>query len=72
MKSGSNTVRFNTKEEKILKILRKYYNCDSSSLLKRSLWDLYDEIKDKKVIEEFETRKKKSKTKFVKIEDIIQ
>ena len=44
------SVRFNDKEIKILKILKKYYNCDYSSLLKLSLWDLYEEIKDKEII----------------------
>ncbi len=65
------SVRFNDKEIKILKILKKYYNCDYSSLLKVSLWDLYEEIKDKEIIEEFEEKEKSSKTDFVKIEDII-
>jgi hypothetical protein len=51
--------------------LKKYYNCDYSSLLKLSLWDLYEEIKDKEIIEEFEEKEKSSKAKFVKIEDII-
>jgi len=64
------SVRFNDKEIKILKILKKYYNCDYSSLLKASLWDLYEEIKDKEIIEEFEEKEKSSKTDFVKIEDI--
>jgi hypothetical protein len=65
------SVRFNTKEEKILKILKKYYHCDSSSLLKKTLWDLYEEIKDRDIVDEFENREKASKTKFVKIDDIL-
>ncbi|MGM0368386.1 MAG: DUF6290 family protein [Actinomycetota bacterium] len=65
------SVRFNDKETKILKILKKYYNCDYSSLLKRSLRGLYEEIKDKEIIEEFEEKEKSSKANFVKIEDII-
>ncbi|MGM0367530.1 MAG: DUF6290 family protein [Actinomycetota bacterium] len=65
------SVRFNDKETKILKILKKYYKCDYSSLLKLSLWDLYEEIKDKEIIEEFEEKEKSSKANFVKIEDII-
>ncbi len=65
------SVRFNTKEERILKILKKYYHCDSSSLLKKTLWDLYEEIKDREIVDEFENRGKASKTEFVKIEDII-
>ncbi len=65
------SVRFNAKEEKILKILKKHYNCDSSTLLKKSLWDLYEEIKDKEIIEDFEKREKRTKTKFVQFDDLL-
>jgi hypothetical protein len=65
------SVRFNSKEEKILKTLKNYYNCDSSNLIKKTLLDLYEEIKDREIIEQFEIREKASKSGFVKIEDII-
>jgi len=65
------SVRFNSKEEKILKTLKNYYNCDSSSLVKRTLLDLYEEIKDREIIEQFEIREKSAKSGFVKFEDII-
>jgi hypothetical protein len=65
------SVRFNSKEEKILKTLKNYYNCDSSNLIKRTLLDLYEEIKDREIIEQFEIREKSSKSGFVKFEDII-
>jgi hypothetical protein len=66
------SVRFNSREEKILKTLKDYYNCDSSSLIKKTLLDLYEEIKDKEIIEQYELREKTSKTGFVKVEDIIE
>jgi hypothetical protein len=65
------SVRFNSKEEKILKTLKNYYNCDSSNLIKRTLLDLYEEIKDREIIEQFEVSEKSSKSGFVKFEDII-
>ena len=65
------SVRFNSKEEKILKILKNYYNCDSSNLIKKSLLDLYEEIKDREIIEQFEIKDKASKSEFVKIDDIL-
>lgn len=68
---GVTSVRFNAKEEKVLKILKKYYNCDTSTLLKKSLWDLYEDIKDKEIIDDFEKREKSKKTKFVQIHDLI-
>lgn len=66
------SVRFNSKEEKILKALKKYYNCDSSNLIKKSLLDLYEEIKDREIIEEFEIKENASKAGFFKIENILE
>jgi hypothetical protein len=66
------SVRFNSKEEKILKTLKNYFNCDSSNLIKRTLLDLYEEIKDREIIEQYEDREKTSKSGFVKIEDILE
>jgi len=65
------SVRFNSREEKILEILKKYFECDSSSLVKKSLLDLYEEIKDTEIIEQHEAREKISKSGFIKIEDIL-
>jgi hypothetical protein len=65
------SVRFNSREEKILEILKKHYECDSSSLVKKSLLDLYEEIKDVEIIEQYEVKEKISKSGFVKIEDIL-
>jgi hypothetical protein len=65
------SVRFNTKEEKILKMLKKHFNCDASTLLKKSLWDLYEDIKDTEIINDFEKREKGSKTKFITIEKLL-
>ncbi len=66
------SVRFNTKEEKILRTLKKYFNCDSSNLIKKSLWDLYEEIHDSEIIEQFEEKEKVTKPEFVKIDDILE
>jgi len=65
------SVRFNSREEKILEILKKYFECDSSSLVKKSLLDLYEEIKDREIIEQYEAREKISKSEFIKIKDIL-
>jgi len=66
------SVRFNPKEEKILKALKKYYNYDSSNLIKKSLMDLYEEIKDREIIEEYEVRESASGSAFIKIEDMLK
>ena len=62
------SVRLNQKEEKLLKFLKKHYNCDASSLLKRSLYELYEDLKDKEIIENFEKKEKSNKSQFIKVE----
>ncbi len=68
---GVTSIRLNSKEEKLLKFLKDYYNCDTSTLLKKSLMDMYEDIRDKEIIEKFEKKESKGKTKFVSFEDIF-
>lgn len=65
------SVRFNAKEEKILNILKKHYGCDASTLIKKSLWELYEDIKDREIIETFEKKEKSGKAKFATIDEIL-
>ncbi len=67
---GVTSIRLNQKEEKLLQILKDYYNCDASTLLKKSLYELYEDIKDNKIIETFEAKEISSKSKFIKFEDL--
>lgn len=65
------SVRFNKKEEKVLDYLKDHFHCDTSSLLKKSLWELYEELKDKEIIEEFEKNEEKGNIKFSTIDNIL-
>lgn len=65
------SVRLNLKEEKLLKLLKNYYNCDASTLIKRSLYELYEDLKDKEIIEQFERKEKHDRSQFMKIEDLM-
>jgi hypothetical protein len=69
---GVVSVRLTEKEEKILKYLSQYYVEDKSSLIKHSLMDLYEDIKDLEVINHFENREKQKKTKFITSNDILK
>ena len=69
---GVISVRLNEEEEKILKRLMDYYGVDISTLIKRSLYELYENILDLDFIEEFEKREKEGKTSFVTAEDILE
>ncbi len=69
---GVISVRLNTKEEKVIKKLADYYDEDRSKLLKRSLFELYENIIDGNEIEKFEKKESDKKTKFHSAEDILK
>jgi predicted DNA-binding protein len=66
------SIRLNENEEKVLNYLKDHYHCDASTLLKKSLFELYEDMKDKEIIEDFENKLKKSKSKFITADDILK
>ncbi len=55
------SLRLNENEEKIIKYLVNYFEEDKSTLIKHSLRDLYEDLKDREVIEEYEEKRKRGK-----------
>ena len=55
----------------MINFLSEYYERDKSSLIKYSLEELYEDIIDKQFINEYETKEKKGKIKFVDSNEII-
>ncbi len=68
---GVVSVRFNEEEEKILKKLSNHFHADKSTLIKKSLLDLYENMVDLKVVKSFEAKEKKGKASFVTANNII-
>ena len=68
---GVISIRLNKKEEDMINFLSEYYEQDKSSLIKFSLKELYEDIIDKQIINEYETKEKRGKIKFVDSNDII-
>jgi Family of unknown function (DUF6290) len=66
------SIRLNTKEQKLLNFLKEYYHCDSSTILKKSIIDMYEDLKDKELIETYEKEESENKTKFKKYEDLVK
>lgn len=66
------SIRLNENEEKVLKYLKNHFHCDSSTLLKKSLFELYEDMKDREIIDTFENKKKKSKAQFFTFEQIAK
>jgi hypothetical protein len=55
----------------MVNFLSNYYEQDKSSLIKYSLKELYEDIIDKQIITEYETREKNGEMKFVDSNDIM-
>jgi hypothetical protein len=55
----------------MINFLSNYYEQDKSSLIKHSLKELYEDIIDKQIITEYETREKNGDVKFVGSNDIM-
>jgi len=64
------SVRFNQQEEKVLKRLSSYYDEDRSKLLKKSLMEMYEDLIDRKVIDNFEAKEHAKKARFYTAEEI--
>jgi len=65
------SLRLNQNEERMINFLSNYYEQDKSSLIKHSLKELYEDIIDKQIITEYETREKNGDVKFVDSNDIM-
>jgi len=65
------SIRLNKKEEDMINFLSDYYEQDKSSLIKFSLKELYEDIIDKQIVNEYEAKEKKGKIKFVDSNEII-
>ncbi len=67
---GVISVRFNEDEERILKELASYYDEDRSKMVKKSILEMYEDLVDRKLIDEFEDKEKQRKTRFYSAEEI--
>jgi len=68
---GVISVRLNKEETSMLKQLTEYFHADRSTLIKRSLMELYENMQDMEAIETFEKKEKKGKVSFLTADNII-
>ena len=69
---GVTSMRLNKKEETILNYLKEHFHCDSSTLLKRSIYELYEDIKDRAIIEDYEKREGEKATRFIRFDELLK
>ncbi|MDA3948109.1 MAG: DUF6290 family protein [Spirochaeta sp.] len=68
---GVKSVRFNSDEDKALKALTDAFHMDTSGIIKKALWELYEDVQDAAVIEAFEVREDVGDTGFAPIDDLL-
>jgi len=68
---GVISVRFNKDEEKILKKLSDHFHEDKSTLIKKSLIELYENVLDLNEIKKFEAKEKRGKVSFSSAKEIL-
>jgi len=65
------SVRLNDEEEKILEYLTDYFHEDKSTLLKKSMFELYEDIQDIRFIESYINDSKKKRKKFITSAELL-
>ena len=65
------SVRLNEKEEEVLNYLTEYFHEEKSSLLKKSMFDLYEDIQDIKFVDKYLDKKGFNKKNFVSDDDLL-
>lgn len=65
------SVRLNDEEEKILEYLTDYFHEDKSTLFKKSMFELYEDIQDIRFIESYINDSKKNRNKFITSAELL-
>ena len=66
------SIRLNTEEARIIDFLSKEYDEDKSTLIKKTILEMYEDYIDKNYIENFEKKEKERKTSYLSPEDILK
>src|SRR4051812_1023333 len=65
------TLRMSEDEEKIVDMLVRYFDQDKSKILKDALWDKFEDLRDRELVEEFEARSAAGKVEFGSADAIL-
>ncbi|KKL29015.1 hypothetical protein LCGC14_2369380 [marine sediment metagenome] len=68
---GVTSIRFNENEEAALNYLKNVLHYDASTLIKKALWEMYEDIKDKEMVNRFEKEEDAGNTSFSAITDLL-
>ncbi|MCK5521068.1 MAG: hypothetical protein KAI81_08140, partial [Candidatus Marinimicrobia bacterium] len=66
------SVRLNKEEEKVLNYLSKYFNKDKSTLFKKSLMELYEDIQDIKFVNSYIKSENKKEKNYITADELFE
>lgn len=66
------SVRLNEQEERILEYLTEYFHEDKSSLLKKSMFELYEDAQDIRFVDAYLEKNGLQKEQFVSGDDLFE
>lgn len=66
------SVRLNKEEERVLNYLSDYFHEDKSTLFKKSMYDLYEDIQDIKFIEGYVEKAKHNKPEYISNDELFE
>lgn len=66
------TLRLNTEEVRALGFLVKHFEVDQSKILKAALWEKFEELRDRELIEVFEKKSAAKKVQFASADALIK
>lgn len=66
------SVRLNNEEEEILEYLTEYFHEDKSTLFKKSIYELYEDIQDIKFIESYIASAWEKEKKFISADELLK
>ena len=69
---GVISIRLNKEEEKILDYLTGYFHEDRSTLVKKSLFELYEDIQDIRFIENYIEEAEKKEKEYLTGEELLK
>jgi predicted DNA-binding protein len=65
------SVRLNDEEEKILEYLVEYFHEDKSTLFKKSMYELFEDIQDIKFIESYVDSTRNKEKKYISADELL-
>ena len=65
------SVRLNDEEEKILEYLAEYFHEDKSTLFKKSIYELFEDIQDIKFIESYIDSTRNKEKKYISADELL-